>query len=99
MTPQRARNIRKRKFAFQEGRCYLCGEPMSMDVPPNDPMFATFDHIIPLHDGGRRSSRANIKLAHRSCNMKRGRETGMRRKAEVTREILRSRGLDVENGT
>jgi 5-methylcytosine-specific restriction endonuclease McrA len=64
---------------------------MSLEVNPNDGQFATFDHVVPLHDGGRRSSAMNIRLAHRSCNMRRGYETGQRRKKEATCAILANR--------
>ncbi len=81
----------RRRFMEQGGRCYLCGEPMTLDGDANASRFATLDHVIPVHDGGGRSCAANLKAAHRECNMRRGAETGTRRKAEVKREILAAR--------
>lgn len=49
-------------FERDKGVCYLCGK----DCPRNQ---ATMDHVIPVsppHCGPH--TRANVKLAHRSCN-------------------------------
>jgi 5-methylcytosine-specific restriction endonuclease McrA len=38
-----------------------------------DPRRATLDHIVPLEQGGS-DHITNLRLAHRSCNIKRGNE-------------------------
>lgn len=45
------------------GECHLCEEPVSRDQ-------ATMDHVIPASLGGPHT-RANVRLAHRSCNSSR----------------------------
>jgi 5-methylcytosine-specific restriction endonuclease McrA len=47
-----------------DGVCWLCGT----DVDPTD---FTVDHVIPLSKGGEESY-ANARLAHRSCNSRKG---------------------------
>lgn len=66
---------RRRLFAAQDGRCAICEGQMLLYTFPDHPDFATFDHITPLHFGGGKSAIGNLRLAHRSCNQKRGVET------------------------
>ena len=47
--------------------CYLCGKPVDRDLPANDLMAATLDHIVPRADGGA-DDLVNLALAHRLCN-------------------------------
>jgi 5-methylcytosine-specific restriction endonuclease McrA len=47
-----------------DGVCGICGE----DV---DPLHFTIDHIVGCPDGGEHSY-ANVQLAHRSCNSRKG---------------------------
>lgn len=68
-------NERKRKamlkaFKRQNGRCYLCGEPMSLSNDLKDRRRATADHVIPKSKGG--AIEGNIKAAHEICNTRRG---------------------------
>lgn len=51
-------------FKRDGGWCYLCEQ----DVDRKD---ATMDHVIPVTKGGPHT-RANVKLAHRSCNTRKG---------------------------
>ena len=48
---------------LQGGRCFYCGEPAGAK--------ATFDHLIPRAYGGA-DDPANIVLAHRRCNQRKG---------------------------
>lgn len=60
--------------------CHICGELVDRALPGRSPMGATIDHLVPLVDGGQHS-RANVALAHNSCNAKRG--NARRMKAEA----------------
>lgn len=47
------------------GACQLCGEPIT------DPKQRSIDHIIPISRGGTHEP-ANVQLAHRVCNSRKG---------------------------
>jgi hypothetical protein len=51
--------------------CQLCREPVDMSVAAPDPWSPSIDHIVPLADGGD-DTRANVQLAHRTCNTRKG---------------------------
>lgn len=54
--------------------CAICGLILSRAVKdPESADYITFDHIVPTSRGGL-SVVANLRLAHRSCNMARGNE-------------------------
>ena len=53
------------KVVKPDSVCWICGE----GPRPTDPMQA--DHVIPLSMGGR-TELANMKPAHRSCNVAKG---------------------------
>lgn len=53
--------------------CQICHEPVEPDLDPQDRMAATLDHVVPrsltlFPD----DSPQNLRLAHRSCNSRRG---------------------------
>lgn len=52
-------------------RCGLCTEPVDMGLSGRDPMGPTIDHVLPIALGGD-DTRANVQLAHLSCNMRKG---------------------------
>jgi 5-methylcytosine-specific restriction endonuclease McrA len=54
-----------RLWERDSGVCHLCGQKV------NNIIDATRDHIVPLSQGGCTCG-ANIALAHRSCNNRRG---------------------------
>lgn len=70
--------IRQEKFEQQNGLCYWCGEPMTLErvhTTPlgrrkDNPKFATFEHLLPKSKGGLKSVRHCV-LAHGACNFKR----------------------------
>lgn len=63
-----------RLMARDGGECRLCGEQLDRHIKdPNDPLFVTIDHILSPGDGGTEEL-ANKQLAHRKCNITRGRE-------------------------
>ena len=58
-------------------KCQICSLPVDPDLDPQDGMAATLDHIEPqsfalIPDNGP----ANLRLAHRSCNSRRGNRAG-----------------------
>lgn len=72
--PQRRDELRAKLFELQNGRCHLCGRPMTLERPERTrapKSFASFDHLTPKSEGGT-SYYTNLKLAHRSCNSRRG---------------------------
>jgi hypothetical protein len=61
------REALKRLYDRDNGICHLCGEFVPWGT------LATRDHILPWHEGGRIGhGMANLALAHRACNAKRG---------------------------
>lgn len=55
--------------------CQLCDTPVEMTLPWTDKWSATLDHIVPYSLGGS-DSESNLRLAHRSCNSRRGAPVG-----------------------
>jgi len=51
--------------------CWLCGGAIDPDAPTNSPNQGTVDHLVPRSRGGS-SGLANLRLAHRRCNVRRG---------------------------
>ena len=51
-------------YARDGGRCHICAEPVPRDQ-------ASLDHLVPISAGGEHSM-ANVSLAHRACNSRRG---------------------------
>ena len=61
----RALHIELEVIAEHDGWvCYLCGKEVSMHE-------ASFEHVIPLCDGGTHTP-DNVRLAHRLCNSRKG---------------------------
>ena len=90
LTPKRKRNLRLRLLEAQNNLCWICHEPMDQEANEHQPLAVTFDHIVPLHDGGRMSARDNFRLAHRRCNMKRGNETAMAKRKRPSDHIAKT---------
>lgn len=51
--------------------CYLCTGPVNPDLRHPDPLSASLEHVIPLSAGGEHSE-ANCRLAHLTCNLRKG---------------------------
>lgn len=51
--------------------CQLCHGPVDLSLPWTDRWSATLDHIVPYSLGGA-DDPSNLRLAHRSCNSRRG---------------------------
>lgn len=66
------RSISLRQLGEREGwRCHLCRRVVNPGVKWPDSKSATFDHLIPLVDGGS-DEPENLRLAHLGCNSSRG---------------------------
>lgn len=52
-------------------RCHLCRRRVNRRLVSPHPRSGTFDHLIPVADGGT-DSPENLALAHRDCNTRRG---------------------------
>lgn len=68
---------KRRRLAIYErdGRtCQLCHTPVDIQLPWTDKWSATLDHIVPYSLGGS-DEESNLRLAHRSCNSRRGAPT------------------------
>ena len=52
--------------------CWLCGHPIDRALPWQHPMAAQVDHVVPLSKGGSPEDPANLRAAHRRCNITRG---------------------------
>ncbi|MFF5988151.1 HNH endonuclease [Prauserella flavalba] len=51
--------------------CWICGHPIDLSLPAEDPMSFTADKLIPRSLGGP-PTLDNARPAHRRCNSKRG---------------------------
>lgn len=52
-------------------RCQLCRRKVNMQLRSPHPRSPTIDHVIPIVEGGG-DVRANVQLAHRDCNTRKG---------------------------
>lgn len=68
--PQGTMTIRE-LLARDGWRCHLCRKLIPRNVHYLDPLAPTFDHLIPVADGGS-DEPENLAAAHRSCNSRRG---------------------------
>ncbi|WP_249933527.1 hypothetical protein [Mobiluncus mulieris] len=50
--------------------CWICLRPIDVELPPNDPMGFTADHVHSLATGG--DLLGQLLPAHRGCNARRG---------------------------
>jgi len=74
MNKARRRYIRWLLFGQQEGRCFYCGELMSLSFARRDHIWgnsATLEHLRRRADGGG-NGKENLVLACRECNIRRG---------------------------
>jgi len=70
---QRLRGRRITQLLARDGdKCPICQTVLNRKIIDNkDPMYITFDHIVPLSLGGLDLIQ-NIRLAHQKCNRQRG---------------------------
>lgn len=57
--------------ALWTGMCGICGQTMVRDLPRNQRLSPTIDHIIPVSKGGAHAA-ANLQWAHMACNSGKG---------------------------
>jgi len=90
MNKQRRRFLRWQLFGEQDGRCWYCGELMSLSFARRDniwPRSATLEHLHRRVDGGG-NNRANLVLACLECNVRRGeRDPGTYREMRSDRRM------------
>lgn len=61
-----------RRLVERDGpRCWVCGNEVDPCAPAGAPASASVDHVVPRARGGG-SETANLRLAHRACNGRRG---------------------------
>lgn len=51
--------------------CWLCHQPIDLDLPRHHPRALSVDHVLPRSRGGT-DDLANLRPAHRRCNLQRG---------------------------
>lgn len=68
----------------EEHDCWLCGQPVDKTLPPFQDGSPEVDEITPIALGGDPIDRANCRLAHRLCNIRRGQETKAQLRAQRT---------------
>lgn len=61
----------------QDGKCFLCGEPIDLTILRNQYGACSAEHLVPRVKGGR-DSRGNLAATHWECNKKRGQGTWLK---------------------
>jgi 5-methylcytosine-specific restriction endonuclease McrA len=64
-------------YARDEWTCQLCREPVDPSLGYPSPMMRSLDHVVRLADGGGHT-RANVRLTHLVCNLRRTTRGGSR---------------------
>lgn len=68
----RAQKGRWRIIGERDGwRCWLCQTDVNPNIIAPDPLSPSVDHVVPLSRGGSDED-SNLRLAHFSCNARRG---------------------------
>lgn len=49
--------------------CWVCGYPIDVSLPWWSPWSHTVDHVVPLAAHGAELDPANVRSAHRKCNL------------------------------
>src|SRR5579863_3973472 len=68
MNSEKQRKIKAKLFELQLGFCRYCSRPF-----PKEKL--TFDHLVPVSRGGRRSAQENLVLCCFPCNNRKGART------------------------
>lgn len=75
---------RQAVYVRDRGLCWICGEPV-------DPERYVLDHFIPLSRGGPDIA-GNVRVAHQSCNDRRGTKLPTHEEAQTWLAFLRTQG-------
>jgi 5-methylcytosine-specific restriction endonuclease McrA len=75
------RTLRDRAYSNQGGKCYWCGEPMTLTIDQTDPHMLTGDHLVPYHNGGT-TKPGNVVAACSKCNNERHPELNRSKKTD-----------------
>lgn len=86
---QRARDAVEARVRAEETLCHLCLTRVDLTLPARLPASPEIDEIIPVSMGGDPLDRSNCRLAHKSCNARRGNMSV----SEFHRRYLRSQPL------
>ena len=68
----RARKQVEDRVKAEESHCHLCLTPVDKTLPAGLPASPEVDEIVPVSLGGDPLNRKNCRLAHKSCNARRG---------------------------
>lgn len=83
----------------EETNCGICGGYVDQSLPYTHPQGRTVDHIEPIALGGHTTDRANLRLAHRSCNAKLASEVSRQRAAFVGAAVWLGMNLGSRSST
>jgi 5-methylcytosine-specific restriction endonuclease McrA len=64
--------LRQRLIDQYGGVCWICREPIDLELPTDHDEAFSVDHVVPRAHGGR-GLHNNTRPAHRCCNSSRGR--------------------------
>lgn len=84
----RRREVRRQVLA-EETHCWICQRPVDQSLRTPHPYSPEVDELHPVSLGGSPIDRANCRLAHRICNIRRG--NGTRLQSSPTTSIKRVR--------
>ena len=68
LTSEARQDLRERLHSIQSGRCYICREPIDLDLHEGT---LELDHVEPLAVGGKDTD-TNLALTHSVCNRNKG---------------------------
>jgi 5-methylcytosine-specific restriction endonuclease McrA len=72
---KKGNSISHQEVAERDGFiCYLCQQPVDMNLPRNSRFGATLDHVTPISKGGA-DHLNNVRLAHWICNIRKSDKT------------------------
>lgn len=84
----RRRQVRAQVLA-EETHCWICGLLVDKTLRTPHPQSPEVDELLPVSLGGSPIDRANCRLAHRLCNIRRGNGTKLRNSATTTIKRVR----------
>jgi 5-methylcytosine-specific restriction endonuclease McrA len=74
---RRGRNTgRWRRICERDGWiCWVCQAPIDPTLRPPHRLAGSVDHVVALFDGGSDADDSNVRAAHLTCNVRRGKLT------------------------